>query len=168
MYYNTCNTNYWTAVFNNDRREWISSVTLYLHYQQADRQPRQFTLKARNTNQEEWTTLKEVTGMAWSLVGQHKKIWLENNKPYNQYRFENFGTGDMAKCPWRLGSLDLTADATATTVPELSYPSPVVVSKDVEMGEVYPNSAQYFDFTVTPALPAGLSLDPSTGMISGT
>ena len=168
MYYNTCNTNYWTAVFNNDRREWISSVTLYLHYQQADRQPRQFTLKARNTNQEEWTVLKEVTGMTWSLVGQHKKIWLENNKPYNQYRFENFATGDMAKCPWRLGSIDMTADATATTVPELSYPSPVVVSKDVEMGEVYPNSAQYFDFTVTPALPAGLSLDPSTGMISGT
>ena len=34
----------------------------------------------------EWT----VTGMVWSL----KKLWVENSKPYNQYRFESIGTGN--------------------------------------------------------------------------
>ena len=168
MYYNTCSTNYWTVVFNNDRREWISSVTLYLHYQQAEKQPRKFVLKARNNNLEEWTTLRTVTGMAWSMKGQHKKIWVENNKPYNQYRFENFSTGHLTVCSWRLGALDLSSDATVVVVPDLTYPTPIVINKDIEMGEVYPNSAQYFDFTVTPVLPAGISIDPSTGMISGT
>ncbi|KAM7452883.1 hypothetical protein BLSTO_06377 [Blastocystis sp. subtype 1] len=36
------------------------------------------------------------------------------------------------------------------------------------MGEVYPNSDYYYDFTVTPALPAGIVMDPNTGKISGT
>ena len=89
-----CALNYWTLVFNNDRREWISSTTLYLYYTQDTQQPKQFLLRARNNNLEEWRTLKTVTDMAWSLKGEHKKLWIENSKPYNQYRFENIGTGD--------------------------------------------------------------------------
>ena len=168
MYYSSCNTNHWTVAFKYDRREWISSVTLYLHYQQGEQQPTQFVLKARNGNTEEWTTLKTVTDMKWSLVGQHKKIWTGNSKPYNQYRFENFATGSTSACYWKLGTLDLSADAMTVSVPPLSYPSPLVISKDIEMGEAYPNSDYYFDFTVSPALPEGLSIDPNNGMISGT
>ena len=93
-----CALNYWTLVFNNDRREWISSTTLYLYYTQDTQQPKQFLLRARNNNLEEWTTLKTVTDMAWSLKGEHKKLWVENSKPYNQYRFENIGTGDESSC----------------------------------------------------------------------
>ena len=44
----------------------------------------------------------------------------------------------------------------------------ITVFKDVEMGEVYPNSEYYFDFVVTPALPEGITVDPTTGKISGT
>ena len=36
--------------------------------------------------------------MAWSLKGEHKKLWVENSKPYNQYRFESIGTGDESSC----------------------------------------------------------------------
>ena len=36
------------------------------------------------------------------------------------------------------------------------------------MGEVYPNSNYYTDFTVNPPLPNGIRLDPYTGTISGT
>ena len=60
----------------------------------------------------------------------------------------------------------MSADAIGV-VPELSYPTPLVLSAGVEMGEVYPNSAFYYDFTVTPALPEGLSMDRNTGKISG-
>ena len=161
-----CTQNDWTMVFNNDRREWISSTTLYLYYTQDTQQPKQFLLKARNNNLEEWRTLKTVTDMAWSLKGEHKKLWVENSKPYNQYRFENIGTGDESSCDWRLSSIDLSADAIGV-VPELSYPTPLVLSAGVEMGEVYPNSEFYYDFTVTPALPEGLSIDTNTGKISG-
>ncbi|KAM7453319.1 hypothetical protein BLSTO_05935 [Blastocystis sp. subtype 1] len=115
-----CALNYWTLVFNNDRREWISSTTLYLYYTQDTQQPKQFLLRARNTNLEAWTTLKTVTDMAWSLKGEHKKLWVENSKPYNQYRFEDINTGDESSCDWRLSSIDLSADAIGV-VPELSW-----------------------------------------------
>ena len=164
----TCTPNNWMVTFKNDRREWLSSITLYLYYQQGDQQPRQFTLKARNNNQESWTTLQEVRGMTWSLVGEHKKIWIENDKPYNQYRLENIATGDDTKCEWYLSGIDFGMDAFPAAIPELSYSTPIVLNKNVEMGEVYPNSDYYFDFAITPVLPAGLSLDPTTGKISGT
>ncbi|KAK8820269.1 hypothetical protein WA577_006335 [Blastocystis sp. JDR] len=168
IYYYSCDPNYLHVSFSNDRREWISSVTLYLHYEQNEDQPTQFILKARNTNMEEWTTIKTVTGLTWSLKGEHKKIWLENNKPYNQYRFENFASGNAASCDWELSTVDMIADATAITVPELSYSTPLIINKDIEMGEVYPNSNYYYDFTVNPALPTGVTIDPNSGKISGT
>ena len=36
------------------------------------------------------------------------------------------------------------------------------------MDEIHPNSDYYYDFTVTPALPAGIVIDPNTSKISGT
>ena len=59
----------------------------------------------------------------------------------------------------------MSADAIGV-VPELSYPTPLVLSAGVEMGEVYPNSAFYYDFTVTPALPEGLSIDTISGRVT--
>ena len=164
----TCGENFWTLTFENNRREWISSVTLYLYYTQGVRQPRQFVLKARNTNLEAWTTLKNVTGMTWSLVGEHKRIWVENSQPWNQYRFESFGTGDSQDCEWKIGAIDLDMEVLPSAVPELAYSPTITVFKDVEMGEVYPNSEYFFDFAVTPALPEGITVDPTTGKISGT
>ncbi|OAO14653.1 hypothetical protein AV274_3647 [Blastocystis sp. ATCC 50177/Nand II] len=67
---------------------------------------------------------------------------------HNQYRLESI-------------NMDLQVDLTAVEVFELVYQNSI---KDIEMGEMYSNSV----FTLTPALPAGLLLDPSTGMILGT
>ena len=106
--------------------------------------------------------------MSWSLEGEHKIIWLSNSKPWNQYRFENIGTGNPASCDWMIGGFNLYANAIPTNIPDLSYTTPVVITLGVEMGEIYANSDYFFDFTVTPALPAGISLDPNTGKISGT
>ena len=167
MYYTTCTDNYYQITFNNDRREWISSVVVYLYYSQADQHPKQFVLQARNSGDSEWTTLRTVTGMSWSQVGEHKRIWIENNKPWNQYRFQNFGTGNSASCSWKLCTLDLLSDDTTVTVGQLTYTS-TTIYKDIEMAEVYPSEMLFRDFTITPTLPAGVTIDPNTGVISGT
>lgn len=125
-------------------------------------------MSVRNSNLENWRQIREVTGMEWSMKGEHKKVWLLNDKPYNQYRFEIFGSGDPAVCNWRLGTLDLLSDSLNMNIPDLSYPTSIVLTKSVEMGEIYPNSEYYYDFTVSPALPAGIKLDGNTGKISGT
>ena len=163
----SCADNYWTISFNNDRREWISSVDAFLCWDQTKYQPAQFTLKARNSNLEAWTTLRTVTGMTWSLKGEHKTLWLDSNKSWNQFRFENIGTGDESSCLWRFGGFNLFTGLFPTDIPDLSYPLPIVITVTVEMGEVYPNSEFYYDFSVSPALPAGIKLDRITGKISG-
>ena len=167
IYSSTCGANHWTVSFKNDRREWLSYITLYLYYSQNSQQPVQFLLKARNANIEDWTLIKNVTGMTWSLKGEHKRIWLENSKPYNQYRLENIASGNINDCMWKLSAIDLGCSSTVASIPDLSYPSPIVLSRGVEMGEVYANSDYYYDFTVSPALPTGVSLDFNTGKISG-
>ncbi|KAK8832991.1 hypothetical protein WA577_003969 [Blastocystis sp. JDR] len=162
-------SNYIDIKFGNDRREWIGAVTVQLHYQQTSQYPGQFTLKARNKASEQWTTLKTVTGMSWSLKGQAKKLHFVNNKPYNQYRFENFA-GPTPAATWKISRLDLQSVATTTTIPGLQYNQgqPLEIYKDIEMGEAYPNEDLFYDYAVTPALPQGITLDPNTGMISGT
>ena len=168
LYYSSCADNYLSITFPNDRREWVSSLLIMLYYTQNTQQMTQFVLKARNNNLEEWTTLKTVSGLAWSLTGQQKKVWIENNKPWNQYRFENFASGDPNACYWKFSNIDLRADAIGATIPELTYTPNVEVYRNIEMGEVYANANYYYDFTVTPDLPAGIKLDAATGTICGT
>ena len=164
----SCMDNYWGIAFENDRREWVNAIDVFLQFEQEDMFPAQFTLKARNSNLEAWTTLRTVTGMTWSLAGEHKIVWLSNDKPWNQYRFENIGTGDATDCDWQLGGFNLFASNVPTNIPDLTYTSPILITVGIEMGEIYANSDYYFDFTVTPAFPEGISLDFNTGKISGT
>ena len=167
LYYSTCANNYYQITFKDDRHEWISSVAIKLYYTQTTQQVRKFTLKAKNAEDSTWTTIKEVEGMTWSLAGQKNRIWIANNKSYNMYRFENFGSGDASACYWKFGSLQLLSDVINGDIPALTYP-PTTIYKDIEMGEVYPSSTLYYDFAVSPALPNGIVLDPHTGTISGT
>ena len=166
IYAPTCEGNDLTITFNNDRHEWINEATLKPHYLQNTQQPRQFVLKARNGN-DEWITLTTVTDLSWSQTGQAQTIYFQNNKAYNQYRFENFATGDSTNCFWKLNTLDLKSVLTAFTIPDLYYPT-TTIYQNIEMGEVYPNSEYFYNFSIQPELPAGIHLDPNTGMISGT
>ena len=166
VYYSSCASNYYNIAFNNDRHEWINSVTIKLYYTQSTQQVRQFVLKARSGS-DAWTTLTTVTELTWSQVGQAQTIYFQNNKAYHEYRFENFATGESSQCYWKFNTLDLRSVYTTMTIPELAYDD-ITIFKDIEMGEVYPNSQYYFDFQISPSLPSGISLDPNTGMISGT
>lgn len=161
-----CTDNSLTISFNNDRREWISSILIQSAYDSAAYYVRQMAVLGKNQADDDWTLLGNYTNMGWSLVGQTKKLWLKNNKSYNQYKFENMRSM-VSDCTWRLSRIDMYTDNLAVTIPDLQYvESPVF--KDIEMGESYPTSNMYRDFTITPALPNGLNLCTGTGMIYGT
>ena len=74
---------------------------------------------------------------------------------------ESIDTSDAFACPWRLDTENLHAESMVVEMSDVTYPSSI---KDMEMDEIYPNSI----FILTPALPTGISLNPSTGEISGT
>ena len=160
--------NYYTITFNNDRREWISTVTVYMATT-SDQIVGEFVLKARNSDSEEWTTLKTVTGLTYSGKGNYKSIWLYNNNKSNRYQFTNFTSGDPESPTWRLGTVDLTCEM-FPRIPELAYATSLILTKDIAMTDLYPSVdvSHYYDFTVSPELPEGLAIDTQNGKISGT
>ena len=167
----TCNDNSFTINFNNDRHEWINSITLILAQNQKVDQPRQFSFEARNENENggEWTRLLDVSNLEWIESEKSKVFYFYNNKAYNQYRFVNFGSGDSNSCRWKLGTLDLKLVYTSFDIPALDYGfDSLTIYKYERIEDIYPNSEYYYDFSVNPDLPNGLILDPITGVISGS
>ena len=112
--------------------------------------------------------LTDASNIAYSLTGQKIRIYFINNKSYNQFKFENFGTGNPSECAWRVQSLDLYADNTMSEPSTLTYPTSVTVYRNIEMSEVMPEGERYFNFRVTPAMPTGVSFNPNNGWITGT
>ena len=162
-----CYSNWLQVVFENDRREWISSIILTNDYSKVDSNVKTVTVKARNNNDEDWNLLVVVSGLTWSTVSQRRKVWLHNNKPFNQYRFEDFGSGSTTNCAWNLQSLDMMSDRMQMEIPELSFES-TSIFQNIEMAEIYPSSSYYTNYTVVPTLPSGIVIDPFTGVLSGT
>ena len=136
IHYSSCATNSLTLTLSNNRREWISSVQIQNHYSvsssYSDEKATQFVLYGRNSDTDEWTLLKEVTGLTYSTPGQKRRIYFSNNTPYNQFKFENFGTGNPSACDWYVQSLDLFADNTLVDIPNFTYDSSITIFKDVE------------------------------------
>ena len=164
--YTTCADNSMIVTLNNDRREWVSSVEIQNWYSANSYNVRQFNLYGRNGD-EEWTLLKAVTDITYSMAGQRRRSYFTNNTPYNQFKFENFSTGDPNSCTWRVQSLNLFADNALADPTPLTYES-TTVFKNIEMSELIPSGSGYYDFTITPDLPTGLTIDSATGWVSGT
>ena len=171
-----CTSNFVQFKLADDRREWVSSMHIQkfhgqIGYSAADyKDPTQFKVYGRNKDTEEWTLLKQVTSMYWSLPGQKHRIYFQNNVSYNQFRFEDiFPANHATECIWRVQSLDLYADNLMAELAPLSYGTETIeVFKDIEISEIIPTGEGYGDFTINPPLPEGLTLDAQSGWISGT
>ena len=123
--------------------------------------PKSFVVKAKNEIDTEWVILKNVTNLVWESNRLYNRIWLDNNNPYNMYRFEDI-SGDSITI---IDDIDLFSDATATTIPLIYSPSSIIIYKDVRITRVYPTSTFFTNFTTTPSFPNGLILDFDTGVI---
>ncbi|KNB41238.1 hypothetical protein JH06_5628, partial [Blastocystis sp. subtype 4] len=169
IYYSSCATNSLTVTLSNNCHEWISSVQIQNYGSYRNQWVTEFNLYGRNSDTDEWTLLTNVTGLTYSTPGQKRRIYFPNNNPYNQFKFENFATGNPSSCTWYIQSLDLFADNVLADIPNFTYDSSITVIKYVEMAEVIPqNGDGCMNFRINPSLPAGIVLDPHTGWISGT
>ncbi|KNB41312.1 hypothetical protein JH06_5723 [Blastocystis sp. subtype 4] len=134
IHYSFCTSNSLTLTLSNNRREWISSVQIQNYYSTtySNNKATQFKLYGHNLGTDEWTLLKDVSGLKYSTPGHKNKIYMANNIPYNQFKFENFGTGNPSSCDWYVQSLDLFADNTLVDIPNFTYDSSITIFKDVE------------------------------------
>ena len=66
---------------DNDRREWFRLIQIQNEYTQMKDLPTQFSLYARNSDNEEWTLIRAVTGLVYSMAGQKKRLLTYNYIP---------------------------------------------------------------------------------------
>ena len=166
--YTWCSPNWYVLRLEKDRREWINSVQIQNYYLENVEAVRQFRMYARNREDDPWVPLKNVTGLVYSMAAQRRRVYIANDQPYNQFRFEDFSTGNPKECKWRLQSLNLVAENVMNELSPLVYPPTITVYKNVEMAEVIPQGDGYGDYSISPALPEGLMMDTTSGWISGT
>ena len=166
--YTTCSSNMLTIQLSNDRREWVNTVQIQNDYEGKDAGAAQFNLYGRNGNQLTWTRLVQVTGLTYSVPGQKRKAYFISQVPYNQFKFENFATGDSNECAWKVQSLNLYATNILVEPSPLTYPASTEIFKGIEMSELIPEGEGYYGFSITPELPQGLKFDSSNGWVSGT
>ena len=160
-------TNAFSLTLNNDRREWIGLVTIQNYYNTLSYLPHAFKLSARNSDSDPWTLLLDATNITFSIPGQKRAIYLDNDVPYNQFRFENIQSA-KASTSCIVQSLSLVADTLPAEPTSLAYPSPIRTFVGIETAEVIPTGDGYIFYQVDPPLPDGLVLDPYNGWISGT
>ena len=165
--YSSCGSNSLTITLDNDRREWVNTVQIQNSHNGGTAGAAQFNLYGKNPGDADWTLLKQATGLTYSLVGQKRKVYFVNKVPYNQFKFENFATG-TSTCSWKVQSLNLYATSVMAEPTPLSYGTANEIYQGIEMSELIPDGVGYFDFSISPALPDGLSIDSSDGWISGT
>ena len=167
IYSNTCRDNSVTITLNNDRREWVNTVQVQNDYEGKTAGVGEFTLYGRNSNSDEWTQLVKVAGLTYSMAGQRRNVYFLNRIPYNQFRFENF-VSSGSSCKWKVQSLNLYATSVLADPAPLTYPASTEIFQGIEMSELIPEGSGYYDYSITPALPEGLSIDSSNGWVSGT
>ena len=164
-----CGENYVVVTLDNDRREWISSIQVQNEVEYAYPGVGSFKFYGRNSDEESWELIKAVSGLQYSTVGQKKRVYTANCKPYNQFKFEDFVSSNSEDCTWGIQEIKLYTENFLEDVVPFTYPSSITVYQNVEMAEVIPeNTAGFYDFTVSPALPAGLQISRDSGWISGT
>ena len=126
----------------------------------------QFKVYGRNAG--DWILLKDVSGLIYTTAGQKKRIYLNNNTPHNQFKFENLKTGDPSNCAWIIQSLDLYADNVMGESTERMYPESGEAFKDIEIAEIIPQDTSIHGLPNHSPLPTGIHMDPQTGWIVGT
>lgn len=164
----TCDSNAITITFENERYEWINAITLQLADKQYSEYATQLTIMGKNEFDSTWTVLRGVQDIVWNTSNRKILIWLSHGTSYTQLRLQSIGTGDSSSCSWKLGNIELLTVAFDINPPSTLYPSELHFIKDIAMEPVYPESAMFYSFDVSPSLPPGILIDPNTGGISGT
>ena len=160
----SCDANSVVIILDDDRREWITSVMVQNDYANTYHGVESFTLYGRNSDSESWTEITTISGLEYASENYKSVVYFENNKSYNQFKFENFSSGDTSACTWLIQSLDLLA---ANMQNEFLFPS-VVAYKYVEITPINPLYAGYRNCILDNSLPTGLSLDSWACTITGT
>ncbi|KAK8810543.1 hypothetical protein WA158_007118 [Blastocystis sp. Blastoise] len=135
-----------------------------------DERPQQWILQGRKKNRgdEEWIDIDKQTNVNWDTKKQRRMFGIprENQGLYNEYRLTGIkGLYNEIQ----LLEIEFYSNSMVYNYPSFEYtPNDVSVYIGTYLDELVPKYDDYYtNYTITPALPTGIALNPKTGSIRG-
>ena len=161
--------NVWVAhQYRNARRETVNKYRIASGNDMPNRDPRDWTLSG-SFDGENWTVLDTQINQVFATRYLYKDYSINNYVPYEYYKLEitaKYGSDyNMQFSEWEL--LVVPVEGAIPSF-DLSYsPASYTLSRDIEEVNIAPQPGPFSDFVIEPALPAGLTLNAGSGVITG-
>ncbi|KAK8791790.1 hypothetical protein WA158_005167 [Blastocystis sp. Blastoise] len=161
----------WVSVqFNNKRAIYMNKYCIYSNRDAPRHDPADWTIYG-SMDGTTWTTITSQSNVSWEERQQRQCFYaLGSTQAYTNYRMnitKNVVIMDENKyaiSEWEF----LMIDAASLVIPPFSFtPSNLVAYKGAVVPALLVSSEYYYDFTISPALPTGLSMDTSNGYFNG-
>ncbi|KAK8812224.1 hypothetical protein WA158_007458 [Blastocystis sp. Blastoise] len=161
---------YATITFKNNRAELINKYCVVSNWDAPGYDPVDWVV-AGSMDGTTFTDLSTMSNVSWEERQQRQCFYMPtNNKAYITYRWtvskaaEVVASNRYAACEFEL----YIEDIESLVIPAFSFtPSTIVAYKDVTVPALLVSSEYYYDFTISPALPTGLTMDTSNGYLNG-
>ncbi|KAK8810192.1 hypothetical protein WA158_002620 [Blastocystis sp. Blastoise] len=161
----------WVSVqFNNKRAIYMNKYCIYSNRDTPNYDPADWTIYG-SMDGSTWTTITSQTNNSWKERQQKKCFYaLGSTQAYTNYKIAVTkavviqAENKYAFSEWEF----LIEDIESLVIPDFSFtPSDLVAYKSVPVPALLVSSEHYYDFTISPALPTGLSMDSSNGYFNG-
>ena len=156
--------------FNNHRREWFNTYTLTSASSQPERDPLSWRLEATQDGLS-WDRLDYQSNVIFPGRGHTLTFNLASNRrSYNAVRLAITAVRGTTETVAQLAELRLLATEGEVMDGVLVYPPDqftymVGITEDFS---IKPLSSGYLTYTISPELPAGITINPDSGEISGS
>ncbi|KAK8810774.1 hypothetical protein WA158_007349 [Blastocystis sp. Blastoise] len=168
--YDSISEKWVTIEFNNKRAIYMNKYCIYSNRDTPSHDPADWTIYG-SMDGTTWTSITSQTNVSWEERQQRQCFYaLGTTQAYTNYKIavtkavviqpEN----RYAFSEWEF----LIEDINSLVIPDFSFtPSNLVAYKDAVVPALLVSSEYYYDFTISPALPTGLTLDSSNGYLNG-
>ncbi|KAK8805751.1 hypothetical protein WA158_002407 [Blastocystis sp. Blastoise] len=159
-----------TIEFNNKRAIYMNKYCIYSNRDTPSHDPADWTIYG-SMDGTTWTSITSQTNVSWEERQQRQCFFaLGTTQAYTNYKIAVTkavviqAENKYAFSEWEF----LIEDVNSLVIPAFSFtPSNLVAYKDAVVPALLVSSEYYYDFTISPALPTGLSMDSSNGYFNG-
>ncbi|KAK8794614.1 hypothetical protein WA158_001595 [Blastocystis sp. Blastoise] len=164
-------TTKWVIIhFNNMRAIYMNKYCMISNYYSFQYDPAEWTIEG-SMNANTWTTITSETNVSWEERQQRQCFFANGTtQAYIYYRIAFTKTAIIQTSNrYALAELEfLIEDTNSLVIPAFGFtPSSIVAYKGVTVPALIVSSEYYYDFTISPALPTGITMDSSNGYLNG-
>ncbi|KAK8795594.1 hypothetical protein WA158_000251 [Blastocystis sp. Blastoise] len=159
-----------TIEFNNKRAIFMNKYCIISNYDSPQYDPSDWTIYG-SMDGITWTTITSQSNVSWEERNQRQCFYsLNNNIAYTNYKIRiEKCTLIMPENKYTFSELEFyIKDINSIIIPEFSFtPSNLLAYKGVVVPALLVSSEYFYDFTISPSLPAGITMDTSNGYLNG-